>query len=212
MSLTLRAWKGPDRGALFVVTGPSGCGKSTLLHEAFRVIPGLEFSVSATTRGAREGETDGVDYHFVDDARFEQLLDEEALLEWAQVYDRRYGTPRAPVLEALDSGRSVVLDIDLLGARQVRQAYPEAVLIFVLPPDLDALEQRLRARDTDSEEVIRRRMDLVAEQLAGVGEFDYLVVNDDLATAHDSFQAVILAELSRADRRPSLVQRMQRAP
>jgi guanylate kinase len=106
----------------------------------------------------------------------------------------------------------VVLDIDLLGARQVRQAYPEAVLIFVLPPDLDALEQRLRARDTDSEEVIRRRMDLVAEQLAGVGEFDYLVVNDDLATAHDSFQAVILAELSRADRRPSLVQRMQRAP
>lgn len=201
------SWTAPDRGALFVVTGPSGVGKSTLLHSAFAAIPGLGFSVSATTRAARTGETDGVDYHFVSPERFEELVEEGALLEWAQVYDRRYGTPRKPVEDALSSGRSIILDIDVQGARQVRDAFPECVSIFILPHSVGVLRQRLQGRGTDSQAIIDGRMKQVQEQLDGCGEFDYVVVNDDLELAHRCFQAVILAELQRAERRGSLVQR-----
>ncbi len=202
----MKTWAAPDRGALFVVTGPSGCGKTTLLRDAFSAIPGLEFSVSATTRPRREDEIEGVHYRFVDGPSFDELVARGALLEWARVYDRRYGTPRDPVLSALSEGRSIVLDIDVQGARQVRAAFPEAVSIFVLPRSVDILRQRLEARGTDSPEVIASRMTQVAAQLSGCGEFEYLVVNDDLDTAHRCFQAVILAELQRADRRSSLVQ------
>lgn len=201
------SWTPPDRGALFVVTGPSGVGKSTLLHAAFDTIPGLGFSVSATTRPPRPGETDGVDYHFVTGERFQQLVDDDALLEWAQVYDRRYGTPRAPVEQALEAGRSIVLDIDVQGARQVRQAFPQAVSVFILPRSVEVLRKRLQGRGTDSQAIIDGRMRQVQEQLDGCGAFDYLVVNDDLELAHRCFQGVILAELQRAERRGSLVQR-----
>jgi len=201
------SWTPPDRGALFVVTGPSGVGKSTLLLAAFEAIPGLGFSVSATTRAARAGETDGVDYHFVNLERFEQLVRDEALLEWAQVYGRRYGTPRKPVEEALAAGRSIVLDIDVQGARQVRRAFPECVSIFILPQSVGVLRQRLLGRGTDSQDIIDGRMRQVQEQVDGCGEFDYLVVNDDLELANRCFQGVIFAELQRAERRGSLVQR-----
>jgi len=202
----MRAWAPPDRGALFVVTGPSGCGKTTLLRDALRAIPGLEFSVSATTRARREGEIEGVHYNFVDEPSFDDLVARGALLEWARVYDSRYGTPRARVISAIAEGRSIVLDIDVQGARQVRVAFPEAVSIFVLPRSIDILRQRLEARGTDSADVIASRMTQVATQLSGCGEFDYLVVNDDLKTAHRCFQGVFLAELQRADRHSSLVQ------
>ena len=200
-------WERPDTGALFVVTGASGSGKTTLLHEAFRLIPDLAFSVSATTRGMRQGEVDGRDYHFVSQQRFDELLADDALLEWAPVYDNRYGTPRKPVVEALQRGESIVLDIDVQGAAQVRQSFPDCVSVFILPASIDVLESRLRARGTDSDAIIRRRMDQVHEQIGACGDFDYLVVNDDLATAHRTFQAVFLAELQRRARRDSLVRR-----
>jgi guanylate kinase len=207
MSLTFESWTPPDTGALFVITGPSGSGKTTLVKEALATVPGLEFSVSATTRAPRAGEEDGVDYRFVDGNRFQQMASTGSLLEWAEVYGHHYGTPRGPVEAALAEGRSIVLDIDMQGAAQVRQAMPTCVSIFVLPPSLEVVEARLRARATDSEDNIARRMADVRLQLSAVGDFDHLIVNDDLTSAHDHFQAVLVAALTRRDRHPSLVSR-----
>jgi len=205
----LAGLRAPDRGVLFVITGPSGVGKSTLIKAARAQIPGLGFSVSATTRSARPGERQGADYYFLSEQAFEEKVQQGEFLEYAQVYDHRYGTLRAPVMSALEQGRSVLLDIDLLGARQVRQSMPEAVHVAILPPDLPSLEHRLRARNTESDEVIDRRMRQVAFQLSGVAEFDYLVVNDVLESAHHVFQGVMLAELSRRARLQSLVAEVQ---
>lgn len=207
----LPGWTLPDRGGLFVVTGPSGVGKSTLIRHLLATVPGVSFSVSATTRAARLGEVDGVDYHFVSDAEFDRLAAGGELLEHARVYDRRYGTPRAPVLAALDRGHSVLLDIDVRGARQVRVALPDSVSVYILPPSVAALEERLRARGTDDPATIARRMAQVDEQLADCAAYDYLVVNDDLETAKQTFQAVFLAELSRRARRGSLLRAVDEA-
>lgn len=201
----LSGWQVPDRGALFVVSGASGTGKTTLLRAALRRVPGLEFSVSATTRAARTGERDGVDYHFVDVGRFRGMLAEGALLEHAEVYGTLYGTPRAPVLAALAAGRSIVLDIDVQGAAQVRAAYPEAVTIFVLPPRVEAIRERLAARGTDDAAVVERRIRDAHAQIARCGDYDYLVMNDVLETAHAQLQGIFLAELSRRARRESWV-------
>ncbi len=196
-------WTAPDIGALFVVSGPSGSGKTTLLHAALTAVPGLEFSVSATTRAPRAGERDGVDYHFVTREAFAELLRTRALLEHAEVYGNYYGTPRAPVDAALAEGRSIVLDIDVQGAAQVRRAHPEAVSVFVLPPNLAAIEARLRARGLDDAAIVARRVREADEQLAEAETYDYLVMNDDLASAHAQFQAVLVAELLRRNRRQS---------
>ena len=190
MSRELKHFSKPDTGVLFVVTGSSGTGKTTLLKEAFKVLPDVGFSVSATTRAARKGEQDGVDYHFLSGAEFEKRRDSGDLLEWAEVYGNHYGTPRAPVEAALRSGRSILLEIDVQGALQVREKLPDAVLVFVLPPSLSSIEERLRARSTDSEEIIARRVSEAMVQISSCGEFDYLVVNDDLEEAHKVFQSV----------------------
>jgi guanylate kinase len=208
MPVNFERWEHPDQGVLFVVTGASGSGKTTLVQAAFEGVPGLEFSVSATTRLPRDEETDGEDYHFVSSQAFSEARDNGRLLEWAQVYGNHYGTPRGPVEAALSAGRSIILDIDLQGARQVREAYPDVVTIFVLPPDLATLETRLRARSTDSNAVIVRRMDEAMLQIGHCGEFKYLVVNDDLPLAQRVFEGVLLAEMVRTERRPRLVERM----
>jgi guanylate kinase len=200
-------WTGPDTGALFVVTGASGTGKTTLVKAALSAIPSIGWSVSATTRGPRIGEVDGKDYHFVDHPKFDQMVEHGELLEWAAVYGNRYGTPRAPVVDRLNAGESVLLEIDRAGARQVKAAMPGAVLIFVLPPAPEVIEARLRARSTDSEAVIQRRVAEAADQLGGCGEFDYLVVNDVLEHAHVRFQGVLWAELQRKERNRGLVRR-----
>ena len=205
MSLHFESWSPPDRGALFVITGSSGTGKTTLVREALACLPGLSFSVSATTRTRREGEVDGVDYHFHEPAGFQNLVNQGRMLEWAEVYGNAYGTPRAPVEKALATGESILLDIDVQGAEQVRQAMPEAISIFVLPPSIEVLETRLRARSTDTEEVICGRMREARVQLRRCNEFDYLVVNDDLLSAHDQFQAILVGELCRRSRHAGLV-------
>lgn len=203
----MSGWTAPDRGACFVVSGASGTGKTTLLHRVFAEIPGLEFSVSATTRARREGETEGVDYHFVSMEAFRAMRAAGALLENAEVYGRCYGTPRAPVEAALAEGRSIVLDIDTQGAAQVRRSHPEAVHIFILPPSLDAIRARLVARATDSQEVINRRIAEASEQLQHCGEYDYLVMNDDIEAAVTALAGIVRAELLRRPRRESWVRR-----
>ncbi len=205
--MSLAGWETPESGALFVVSGASGSGKTTLLHRVFQQVPGLEFSVSATTRAIRPGEAEGVDYHYVDLPTFEKLRDEGALLEHANVYGRCYGTPRRPVEQALAQGRSIVLDIDIVGARQVRVSHPEAVSVFVLPPSIAAIQERLFARGTDSGEIIARRIADARVQLSACGEYDFLVMNDDLDTATAVLTGIVLAELSRVGRRKGWVGR-----
>ena len=207
MSLNTQSWTAPETGALFVVTGASGTGKTTLVQAALAAIPGITFSVSATTRPIREGEQDGVDYHFLDRTTFMARVEAGEFLEWAEVYGNCYGTLRAPVEAARASGQSILLDIDTQGAAQVRASGVDHLSVFILPPSLDALRARLSARATDDEAVIDRRMREAHLQLSECGHFDHLVVNDDLSSAHDQFQAVLAAELTRASRHPSLVSR-----
>jgi guanylate kinase len=197
----------PDVGVLFVLSGASGVGKSTLIDGLMRVVPHVGFSVSATTRGPRHGEVDGKHYHFMTDEVFAQGLLDGAFLEHAEVYGRRYGTLGAPVRQALGEGRSILLDIDVQGAAQISASMSEAVKIFILPPDRETVHRRLRARDTDSDAVIARRMAAMDEQMAAVGAYDYLIVNDDLPTAVASLRGVVLAEMSRSSRRNTLVKR-----
>lgn len=195
----------PDRGVLFVVSGPSGVGKSTLVRRAKARLPWLAFSVSATTRAPRVGEVDGVDYHFLDEHKFSEMLERDAFLEHATVYNRRYGTLSEPTEAALKEGLCLLLDIDVQGARQVRDHLPDAVHLFVLPPSLDSLRERLEARDTDDEATIARRMAQVEGQLRGAEEADYIVVNDDLEAAHAAFEGVLVAESCRRSRRERAV-------
>jgi guanylate kinase len=201
----LEGWTPPDTGALFVVSGASGTGKTTLLRRLFGRVPGLEFSVSVTTRPARSGERDGVDYHFVSMERYTELRDSGALLEHAEVYGTGYGTPRAPVEAAMSEGRSILLDIDVQGASQVRQRLPGSVTIFILPPRVGVIRERLVARGTDSPEVIDRRVRDALAQIGRCGEYDYLVMNDVLETACMQLEGIVVAELSRRSRRESWV-------
>ena len=168
---------------VFVITGPSGVGKGTLIRLLRERVPELALSVSATTRQERPGEEDGVDYHFLSDAEFARRVDAGEFVEWAEYSGRRYGTLRSELQRHLDEGRPVVLEIEVQGARQVRRAMPEAVQIFIEPPDGEALKDRLVGRGTDDPDAIARRLAVAEEELAAAGEFQYRVVNDRLDEA-----------------------------
>ncbi len=188
----------PRRGVCLVVSAPSGAGKSSILRALLTDEPALSLSVSATTRAPRPGERDGVDYHFLDPAGFERMVADGAMLEWATVFGRSYGTPRAPVEAALAAGRDVAFDVDWQGHRLIRAALPEdAVGVFMLPPSLMALEQRLRERRGDPDAEIARRMAAARDEIGHWGEFDYVVVNrvftDALAAIRSVLQAARLA-------------------
>lgn len=171
------------KGKLFIVSGPSGCGKSTLLHRVFAQREKLYFSVSATTRPPRQGEQEGVDYIFVSPETFEAMIAEEAFLEHASFAGNHYGTPRGPVQERLESGCDVALDIETQGAAQVKARMPEAVSIFIMPPSLGELERRLRARGTETEAMIQKRLDTAGREIPKASAYDYIVVNDEIDRA-----------------------------
>ena len=171
------------QGQLTVITGPSGVGKGTLVQRLLERNPKIWLSVSATTRAPREGEQDGLSYFFQSRERFDALVADGGLLEWAEFAGNCYGTPRAPVEEQLSTGRPVLLEIELEGARQVRLSFPDAVQIFLSPPSFEELERRIRGRGTDPEEAILRRLARAQEELKAKAEFDAVVVNDDLDQA-----------------------------
>ena len=196
------------KGILFVVTAPSGAGKTTLCDMVLEAVQGLEYSVSVTTRPPREGEENGRDYHFVDRAEFERRLAAGEFLEHAVVYDNYYGTRRATVEEALSKGSDLILDIDVKGALQIKEKRYPAVFIYIVPPSMEELERRLRGRATDSEKVIRKRLSLARDEMRYIGEYDYLVVNDDLDAAFDDLRAVILAERRRVERNEDEIRRI----
>jgi guanylate kinase len=176
---------------LFVIAAPSGAGKTTLVKELVRRKPELRFSISYTTRRKRRTEVDGVDYLFVDLATFEKKREEGELLEYAQVFDNFYATSRSQVEENLAAGHDVLLEIDWQGARQVREAMPECVTIFILPPSLQELERRLRDRRTDSSEVISRRLRDALSDMSHWDEFDHIIINDDLQQAVGELEDVL---------------------
>lgn len=176
---------------LTVITGPSGVGKGTLVAELLRRHPAIWLSVSATTRPPRPGEEEGSSYFFLSRERFEQLVQEGGFLEWAEFAGNLYGTPRRPVEEHLAAGRSVLLEIELEGARQVRQTFRAGYQLFIKPPSLEELERRIRGRGTDSEEAIVRRLQRARVELAAEGEFDGVLVNGDLEAAVAELEAAL---------------------
>lgn len=190
---------GEGRGILFVLTGASGVGKDTIRKAAAAELATVHFSISAVTRARRPSEVEGVHYHYIDRATFEGMIDRGELLEHAEYVGDLYGTPAAPVDQALAQGRDVLLELELQGARQVKAKRPEAVMIFIAPPSLTELERRLRGRGTDTEEKVQKRLARAREEIRAVREFDYVVVNDRLDEAVTTFLAILRAERARAD-------------
>jgi guanylate kinase len=180
---------------VFVITGPSGVGKGTLISKLLGRVPGLELSISATTREPREGEADGRDYHFLTPADFARRIDEDDFLEFATYSGNRYGTLRSEVSRRLAEGHSVVLEIEVQGARQVRAAMREAVLVFIAPPDPSSLRRRLESRGADSSEAIDARLEVAQQELAAQDEFAHRIVNDDLERATSQLEEIVRAEL-----------------
>jgi guanylate kinase len=180
---------------VFVITGPSGVGKGTLIGRLLERVPDLELSVSATTREPREGEVDGRDYHFLTPEEFDRGIEAEDFLEFATYSDNRYGTLRSEVSRRLGEGHSVVLEIEVQGARQVRAAMRESVQVFIAPPDPTSLRRRLESRGTDSLEAIDSRLEMAEQELAAQGEFAHSVVNDDLERAAEELEAIVRTEL-----------------
>jgi len=188
-----------NTGTLYIISAPSGAGKTSLVKALLDKLAGVTVSVSHTTRAARPGEQDGVDYHFVEKADFERRVADGEFLEHAQVFDNHYGTRRATVLEKLESGGDVILEIDWQGARQVYEAFPQAIRVFILPPSREALRQRLIGRGQDNEDVINRRMADAVSEMSHYKEFDYLVFNDDFDTASGELMALFRARRLRSE-------------
>ena len=181
------------KGLLVVVSGPSGAGKGTICQALLEKTP-LAYSVSATTRKPRAGEVDGVNYHFLSVEAFEEMIEKDGLLEWAKVYDNYYGTPLKKVEEKLAAGEDILLEIDTQGAMKVREKFPEGVYIFILPPSLTELERRIRGRDTETEDVLQKRLAAAIGEIEAGKCYKYVVTNDEVDGAVDSVCAILAAE------------------
>lgn len=182
-----------NKGMLIVVSGPSGCGKGTVLAEILKS-DRIFYSVSATTRSPRPGETDGVNYYFLTKEKFEQLIEEDGMLEYASYCGNYYGTPKKPVEDMLEQGKHVILEIEVQGAMKIMEKRPEALFVFILPPSLKELERRLNKRGTEAEDVIKKRLGEAAGEIKLAYKYDYAVINGELSEAVDDLKAIIRAE------------------
>jgi guanylate kinase len=194
------------RGLLVVLSSPSGAGKSTISRLLLEADDNISMSISATTRPKRPGEKEDVDYHFVDTAEFERLIEADEFAEWAYVFDHMYGSPKEPIKEALREGRDTLFDIDWQGTQQLEYAFrTDLVLIFILPPSMKELERRLHERATDSEEIIAGRMRRAAGEIGHWAEYNYVLINDDMDKCLQDVRAIIAAERLRRERQPYLL-------
>lgn len=195
-------------GQLFVISAPSGTGKSTVAMAVRKSVPGLGYSISHTTRKPRGDERNGVDYHFVDDKTFTKMIDEGDFVEWAKVYDNSYGTSSSGLQDLTASGLDVLMDVDIQGGRNIKDRFPDSVLIFLLPPSLEELERRLRRRGTDDEPVIEARMEMAADDIKNCVWYDYIIVNDKLETAIDEAKSIIVSERCLTARRLAEIRKL----
>lgn len=189
-----------QQGMMIVLSGPSGAGKGTLKNEYMKRHNNAVFSVSMTTRPPRPGEIEGTDYYFTNQAAFQSILANDGFLEWAQVHGEYYGTPKQFALNTLAENKDIVLDIDVQGALQVKKSYPQALMIFIIPPSVEILEQRLRRRGTETEEKIQRRLSNAKKELSLMNQYDYVVINTTIEEAYQRLNAIITAEKCRYSR------------
>lgn len=189
-----------QRGLLYILSGPSGVGKDTVIKRLFEREPNLKYSVSMTTRDKRPGEEEGVDYFYKTKEEFEQLMEQGELLEYAKYVDNYYGTPRRYVEEMLEKGYNVFLEIEVQGALQVKESFPDGVFIFLIPPSLEELKRRIIGRGTETEESVMNRLQEAQKELKMMGEYDYLVVNDDVEVAVDNILSIIESEHCKKER------------
>jgi guanylate kinase len=185
---------------LMIVSSPSGAGKTTLCQKLLCEFDNLKFSTSHTTRKPRQGEVDGKDYYFVSDDEFDRMADDELFIEWAYVHGNRYGTARAEVRAAANKKKDLLFDVDFQGSQQIKDQYPDAVSVFVMPPSIAELQRRLRTRGTETPESLERRFKAALEEISNHNLFDYLIVNDDLDVAYDQVRSILIAERARHSR------------
>lgn len=195
----------PNRGLLVVLSGPSGSGKGTVLKRAMQKNEQLELSVSVTTRAPRAGEIDGVNYYFLTPEAFQNLLAEDGLLEWAEFCGNFYGTPREKIEQRLNEGKDVVLEIEVQGAMKVRAAFPDAVLIFNLPPSLEELKNRLTGRQTEPPEVVEKRLNTAVWEISQAENYGYVIVNDNVEDAANAFLSILSSEKCKTERNKALL-------
>ncbi|SES65944.1 guanylate kinase [Natronincola peptidivorans] len=188
------------KGLLIVVSGPSGAGKGTICKNLLELNPDIKISISATTRAPRKGEVEGVNYYFISNQDFEEMLQQDALLEYAKVYDNYYGTPKKYVLDNLEKGNDVLLEIDIVGALQVKDKFKDGVFVFILPPSLEELKNRIVGRGTESNVDIEKRYGCAIEEIEQVIKYDYAVINDDVDRATKDVEAIIKAEKCKVTR------------
>ena len=188
------------KGLLLVVSGPSGAGKGTICKALLNKNDQIKLSVSATTRKPRNGEVHGVNYFFIEKEEFTKMIENGEFLEYAQIYDNFYGTPKAAIIECLEKGQAVILEIEMQGARQIKEVYPEGVFIFVLPPSLEELKSRIVGRGTETQEEIEKRFSCAFEEINQIVNYDYFIVNEDIEKSVSDVEAIICAEKNKVTR------------